>query len=258
MERMKKQTIITLVAALMLVRLSAQEFKLPKTSGRLQINLSGAEIEGHSGNEIIFSSTDSEEETDERAKGLRAINGSGLDDNTGLGINVTDKGAVTEVNQVTRKNQGRIRIKVPRGIVVSFAHDKVINNSTVVFKNVENEIEVSVQYNSVELDNVTGPMTIKTVYGNVEAKFSNNMKGPVSILSVYGHVDVGIPGTTKANISMKTSYGEILASSQLKIEVTQQNDMVKYSNDVVEGKLNGGGLDLILKANYGKIYLRKN
>lgn len=255
---MKKQLTVTLTATLLLFQLHAQEFKLAKTSGRLQINLSGVEIEGYGGNEILFSSTDGEQETDERAKGLRAINGSGLEDNTGLGINVTEKGTVTEVNQVSRRNQGRIRIKVPRGLIISFTHDKVTNNSPVVIRNVENEIEVSVQYNSVELDNVTGPMTIKTVYGSVEAKFNSTMKGPVSILSVYGHVDVAIPGTTKANIFMKTTYGEILASSQLKIEVGQQSDMVRYSNDVVEGKLNGGGLDLILKANYGKIYLRKN
>lgn len=255
---MKKQLITMLITLVITCSAGAQDFKFAKTSGRMEINLSGATIEGYNGNEIIFSNNLKKEETDERAKGLKAINVSGLQDNTGLGINVTEKGNVVEVNQVSKKNNGQIKIMVPKGLIVSFKHDKVINNSTVHFKNIENELEVSVQYNSVELENATGPMTIKTVYGGVDAKFGQSIKGPVSILSVYGHVDVAIPVTTKANITMKTSYGEILASSDFKLEFDKTEDMVSYNNDLVKGKINGGGIDLILKANYGKIYLRKN
>ncbi|MFM8833364.1 MAG: hypothetical protein ACKOEV_07020, partial [Cytophagales bacterium] len=83
----------------------AQEFKLPKTSGRLEIHLGRVTVEGHSGNEIIFSSRDRDKDDDDgRAKGLRAINSLGLEDNTGLGINVTDKGNVVEVFQLKKMN----------------------------------------------------------------------------------------------------------------------------------------------------------
>lgn len=255
---MKNELAKTLIVLMIACNSVAQEFKIAKTSGRLEINLSGATIEGYTGSEIIFSSSLKKEEMDERAKGLKAINGSGLQDNTGLGINVNEKAGVVEVSQVSKKNNGHIKIQVPKGIIISFTHDKVINNSLVHFKNLENELEVSVQYNSIELENVTGPMTIKTVYGSVDAKFSQPVKGPISILSVYGHVDVAIPLTTKANLTMKTSYGEILASSDFKIEFDKTEDMVSYNNDLVKGRLNGGGTDFILKANYGKIYLRKN
>src|SRR6478736_5172111 len=135
-----------------------------------------------------------------------------------------------------------------------------MNNGKAYFKNIESEVEVSVQYNSVDLENVTGPLSVKTIYGSVEAKFKDNMKGPISIVSIYGHVDVAIPTTTKANLKMSTSYGEIFAASELKIDLEKtpnSNDMISYSNSNVKGKLNGGGLEFTLKSDYSKIYLRK-
>jgi hypothetical protein len=37
----------------------------------------------------------------------------------------------------------------------------------------------------------------------------------------------------------------------------KSGDYVKYNNDQVKGKINGGGADLSLKSSYGKVYLRK-
>jgi hypothetical protein len=254
---MKKQIIATILATFLLCSAKAQEFKLTKTTGKLNINLSGATIEGYNGSEIIFSSLEKSSEVDERAKGLRSISGSGFEDNTGIGISVIDKGSTVEVNQVSKKNTGQIKIMVPKGLIISFTHDKVMNQSKVKFKNIENEIEVSVQYNEIDLDNITGPMTIKTVYGSVDANLGTNIKGPISIVSVYGHVDVALPVNSKVNINMNTSWGELFAAGDFKIDMEKSGEYVKYNNDQVKGKINGGGAELSLKSSYGKVYLRK-
>lgn len=256
---MKKYVIATCLGLMAITVTMAQEFKLAKSTGKLVINLSSVKVEGYSGTEIVFSTAKSEREEDERAKGLRPINGSGVVDNTGLGINVTDKGTTIEVNQVSQKD-GEVKIKVPKGVSVSYAFNKVMNNGKAYFKNLESELEIAVQYNSVELDNVTGPVTAKAVYGSIDAKFSDNIKGPISIVSIYGHVDVAIPASTKANMKMSTSYGEIFGSADLKIELekSESGDMVSYRANNVKGKLNGGGTEFTLKSDYGKIYLRKN
>jgi len=253
---MKKYLITTLIGLMALSTAMAQEYKLAKSSGKLIINLPSVTVEGHSGNDIIFSSENSSGENDERAKGLRPISGSGYMDNTGLGINVTDKGSTIEVNQVNQKDR-QVKIMVPKGVIVSYSCDKV-QNGKVRFKNIENEIEISVQYNNVELDKVSGPLSVKAIYGGVDAKFNENIKGPISIVSIYGHVDVAIPLNTKANIKMSTSYGDILAASDFKIELekTTNAEMISYSNKV-KGKLNGGGAELSLSSDHGKIYLRK-
>src|SRR6267154_2134465 len=253
-EKMKKGMIMAF-AILLCGWAHAQEYKVARNTGRLEIYLGRVTVEGHAGNDIIFSSKDRERERDERAVGLKAINGMGLDDNTGLGINVTDKGNIIEVRQLKKMNSPDVKILVPKGVIVSFSHESQYGGEA-QFKNMENEIEVSANYNSVELENVTGPVTAKSVYGHVEADFNANLKGPISIVSVYGYVDLTIPLATKADIKMSTSYGEILVAPDFKIEIEKEGSMVRYS-DKVNGKINGGGITIDLNSNYGKIYLRK-
>jgi hypothetical protein len=248
-------TTITLVYAVMAF-VQAQEFKIAKSTGRLEIKeVNHVNIEGYSGNEIIFSSRSGKHDKDGRAEGLRAISGSGLEDNTGIGLSVVDKGATIEVQQLKKTDGPEITIKVPKGIVISYSHSSPYG-SDVEFKNVEAEIEVSTLHNNVKLDNVTGPLTIKTIHGNIDASLGAGMKSPVSIVSVHGHVDIAFPVATKANLRMGTVYGEIFVDPDFKIDIDRSGNMIKYSDNVT-GKLNGGGLDVNLSSTHNNVYLRK-
>lgn len=253
---MKNKNIVLVVIAMLVTGwVHAQEFKVAKNSGRLEINIGKVRVEGYNGNEIIFTSESARHDKDERAQGLRAVNSMGLEDNTGLGINVTDKGNVIEVNQLKKTSSPDIKILVPKGVIVSFSHQSQYGGKA-AFKNLTNEIEVSAQYNSIELSNVTGPLTVKTIYGHVEADFDTNIKDPISIVSIYGYVDVTLPAATKANLRLETNYGEIFVAPEFKIEVETKNGFREYS-DRVSGKINGGGINIDLTCNYGKVYLRK-
>ena len=253
----RKYFVVTLLASCSLCSLWAQDYKLAKTSGKLVLNISRVEVEGYDGKEIVFSSGRSESEMDPRAKGLRAINGAGVVDNTGLGVNVVENGTTAEVNQVT--SDVSLKIRVPRGVIISIAYHKVSNAGVILCKNMENEIEISTDYNKVELQNITGPVSVRALYGAVDAVFGSTVKGPVSIASIYAAVDVSIPGDTKADVKLSSQHGSILASADLKIEMekTDNADMINYGGPV-NGKLNGGGASFKLVADYGKIYLRKN
>jgi hypothetical protein len=247
---MKKLVVMLLV--LIAAGANAQEHKVAMTSGRLELHLGRATIEGHNGNEIIFSVRDFEKDRDPRSEGLASINSLGLKDNTGgLGLNVTKNGDIVSVYNLKKNNSPDVRIQVPKGVIVSFEHQGV-QGGTATFRNMENEIEVSVQYNSVELENVSGPLAVRTIYGHVEATLTGNMKDPISIVSVYGYADVTVPTATKADLKMETNYGEILVDPDLKIDFDRGSD-----DDRVSGKLNGGGVDLDITSNYGKVYLRK-
>jgi hypothetical protein len=253
---MKKKLMIAAVICFTAALGYGQEYKVAKSTGRLEIHLGKVTVEGHNGNEIIFTSEDGREGKDERAQGLRAVNSLGLEDNTGLGINVSDKGNVIEVYQLKKTSAPNIKILVPKSVIVSFQHETQYGGDA-VFRNMENEIEVSAQYNSIQLENVTGPLTVKTIYGGVDAVFGAVIKDPVSIISVYGHVDVSLPAATKADLSLSTSYGEIFIAPEFKIDVDKSPDGLISHSDQVSGKINGGGLNIDLSANYGKIYLRK-
>jgi hypothetical protein len=261
-----------------------KEYKLARTSGRLTLNISGAIIEGYTGNEIVFSVPKGDnEQVDERAKGLRVINGSGFTDNTGLGLDVSVKGEEITVNPVTKDKTSILTIKVPQNIKISFNNTSTLYQTEVILKNLKNEIEVSTSYNQIKLENNTGPMNIKTLYGSVDAIFANDIKGPVSIVSVYGYVDVAVATATKANVELATSYGKLYSAEGLKIAVDKNNNeksendrkgTVNFSangtaitllnefsgtrgSESIQGKLNGGGANLILKSTYKNVYLRE-
>jgi predicted membrane protein len=253
-KKMKRISIV-MMALLVTTLAYAQEYKVAKSTGRLNLHIGRVTVEGHSGNEIIFTTKDGrDKDEDDRAKGLRPINNLGMEDNTGLGINVTEKDGNVEVYQLKKMNSPDIKILVPKGVIVSFDHTSQYGGEA-VFRNMENEIEVSCQYNSVELENVTGPLTVKAVYGGVDATFSQNVKGPISIVSIYGHVDVALPAATKANLKMSTSYGEIFMAPEFKITV--EGDERDRDGDRVKGTINGGGMNIDFRSDYGKIYLRK-
>jgi predicted membrane protein len=245
------------IMLLMTTLVKGQEFKVNKSTGKLVIkDVNSVAIEGYNGNEIIFTSLDGPVEKDKRAEGLRAINGLGLEDNTGLGLSVQDKGATIEVYQLKKMDGPRLKIMVPKGVSVSISHNSP-HGDEIKIKNVESEIEVSTLHNGVTLENVTGPLTIKTVHGEIEAVFGTNMKSPISIASVHGLIDITVPVAIKANVNMAVSYGEIFVDPAIKIELEEKSDMVHYGSSKVKGTVNGGGIELGLTTTHGTIYLRK-
>ena len=252
-----KSKLLILVMLLIAGAVHAQkEYKLAKSSGTLEIvDVNDVTVEQASGNEIVFTSRGTDFEDDKRAQGLRAVSSYGLEDNTGLGISVLDKGNTVEVRQLKKMDGPEITIKVPKGVVVSYKHSSPYGSGFKV-KNIENELNVSNVHNEVELENVSGPLNIKTVHGEIEASLSGNLKTPINISSVHGHVDVSIPVATKANLQLATSWGEVFIDPELKIEVDKKGDMVEYS-DHFSGKMNGGGLDIQLSSTHNNVYLRK-
>lgn len=239
---MKKQFIVLFSLLAIAVSASAQkEYKLNKNSGQLNLNIPGAIVEGYSGNEIIFSIPKGEkEEVDERAKGLRAISGSGFADNTGLGIDVSEKGAEINVNVVNREIKGILTIKVPQNIKIVFTNKSNVYQNEIILKNLKSEIEVSTSYNKIKLENNSGPMNIKTLYGSVDAIFTEAIKGPVSIVSVYGYVDVSLPANTKANVELGTSYGKLYAAEGLKIAIDKSEKAERSGFTSIGGSENAG------------------
>ena len=252
---MNRIKIILLLSLALAFTVRAQEYRISKNSGRLELNIGRVTVEGHDGNEIIFSSRNKRSEKDERAEGLRVVNSLGLEDNTGLGIHVADKGNIVQVSQLKQTHSPDIKVLVPKGVIVSFKYGSQYGGEA-KFTNLTNEIEVSAVYNSIELDEVTGPLTIETTYGSVTASFKTPINDPISIVSIYGFVDVTLPEATKADLELSTSYGDIFVAPEFDIAVATSNGMRVYS-DKITGTINGGGIDIDLNCNFGKIYLRK-
>jgi hypothetical protein len=253
---MKKTAIVLVLGVILHSALLAQEYKVSKSTGRLEIReVNHVSIEGYNGNEIVFTSRNNDHENDERAKGLRALSSLGLEDNSGLGLSILDKGNVVEVQQLKKTEGPDIKIMVPRGVVVSYVHSSPYGDE-IKIKNFEGEIHVSTVHNGVVLTNTSGLMSVKTVHGDIDASLATPLKATATLESVHGHVDVALPVATKANLTLSTNWGEMLVDPGFKIELERSGDLVNYS-DKIRGKLNGGGTDINLTSHHNNVYLRK-
>lgn len=235
--------------------LKAQEYKVAVSGNKtLKIHEVGrVEITGYDGNEIIFSTEKKNNDASERAEGLKAISAGGLEDNSGIGLSVIQSGDAIEVNPMSKRSGPKYEIKVPKSVKVFYEHSTAYG-SKVVIKDIASEIEASTNHSGLWLENVTGPMTINTVHGRIEAIFSEvNQSSPTSIVSVHGLIDVALPGNSKANLKMRTTWGEIY--TDLDIAFDKSADSEKSATKLA-GTINGGGVVLNVSTSHSNIYLR--
>ncbi|MEO7316883.1 MAG: DUF4097 family beta strand repeat-containing protein [Ginsengibacter sp.] len=238
---MKKLLVITSVLVLTAGHAIAQkEFKLAKTSGKLVlINIPHLTVEGYDGKEIVFTLVNKEEENDfpgqmgnnnddPRAKGLNAVSDNGFD-NTGLGLAVSEKGQETIVSPIGNL-RNEIKIKLPANVALSVVRNgwstSNFDSVAISLNNIKSEIDLSVQSENCKLSNVTGPLSIKTLSGNIDVKLNNQFSGPISISSVNGFIDVTTPENGKADIEISTRNGTIYADKSLNLK----SEKVKQEN----------------------------
>ncbi|RZM26876.1 MAG: hypothetical protein EOO88_15405 [Pedobacter sp.] len=292
---MKRKLLLLLFLLIGSLATSAQmEYRLARSNGQLKLNINGAVVEGYEGKEIIFSNRNAtNEQVDDRAKGLVAVSTSGYLDNTGLGFNIVANGQDISVNHVLSNSSDILKIKVPNGMKLSISCNSNQFYQDFVIRNFKGEIEVAANYNKIISENNTGPMNVSTINGAVEATFDREIKGPISLVSIYNYVDVALPPATKANIEMITFYGKLYAARELQIvpdqvAVNKISDPAEGDRDgstkqkgnaksltrslsiggavgfgdqairaeKIKGKLNGGGIDLIIRSNNRNVYLR--
>ncbi|MBO3697974.1 hypothetical protein [Roseivirga sp. E12] len=258
MKKLNIKIALTALALFATIGLSAQEAYSVSISNASSTTIvikevNRVSVEAYDGTEVLIENSKGNAKP-ERAEGLKALSSRG-EDNTGIGLNVEKSGNEVTIFQAARRPQGKYTIKVPKSVKVQIEHTGNWEGGKIEVYGVTGELEISGRYNSVYLEDVSGPALVNTVYGKVEAIFTElSQSGPTSLVSVYSTVDVTLPANTKADVSIKTPYGE--AYSDMEMEFPKSEGMRKVSS-TVQGTLNGGGVELAIKASYSNAYLRK-
>ena len=255
---MKKISTLTVTILLFLTSIGtafAQEYKVDLSSGKIKIyEVNEVNIEGHDQNYVLVSTKEGHKGDPERARGLRIINSLGLEDNSGVGLSVKKTGDEVEVRPISRHSETRYTVYVPKSVSVFYEHSSH-HGDDLRIKNVQSELDITVKFNSIYFEEVTGPMTINTVHGDVEGVFSNvSQDNAISIISAHGHIDLALPSDTKAKLRLRTSYGEIY--TDMKIDYNKTSELRKISSSEINGTINGGGVDINLSSSHNNIYLR--
>lgn len=256
---MKKQFSIILLSMFIGSPLFAQVYTIKRSSGHLVLNLTNVSIEGYDGSEIVINNSSLIEE-DGRRKGLHAISGTGLVDNTGIGLYVIEKEGTVDIISLHKHEDNAYIIQVPYALKVSVINNhggRRIFDGTISVRNLKGEIEISTDYQNIVLSENTGPLSIKTTHGNIDANLGGLTNGPVSLVSGFGYIDVSISKLAKANIDASWTYGAFYAAKELDIQnLVAPEKGEKDVYELVTGQLNGGGFDLKLASQRGNIYLR--
>ena len=128
-------------------------------------------------------------------------------------------------------------------------------------KNVSSELEITTNHHEVRLEDVTGPMAVKTVYGSIDAKFNKlSQVGSVSLYSVYELVDVTIPGSSGMNVTLAAPSGNVFSNVDVNITSNNTNSSHNscHSGTTIKGTLNGGGVEFSVKSAYEDVYFRQS
>ncbi|MFC6226094.1 DUF4097 domain-containing protein [Hymenobacter artigasi] len=234
----------------------AQEFrtKLNAKDPKIVIDMQGSDVtvEGIDGSDLVIKG-DGFEEAPERAKGLRPIYNSAVD-NTRIGLSVVQQDNVVRISRASRKEASYL-IRVPRNASVQYKQAGWNGSSDVAMRDLGGDIEVSMTSGDISLKNVAGPVVANTVSGDILVRFASMRQGPSSISTVSGDVDVSMPTNTKATVKLRSISGEIYTDFDMNLK--GQDNMSHIGGQVVDGNINGGGNTLSFKTVSGDIYVRK-
>ncbi len=253
-----KTSIIALVILLSAGALSAQEYKIAVPNSkdtRLTLkDFSGTlPIEGYNGNEIIFTAVAGNFTPPEKAKGLKPVFPAGSD-NTGIGLDVQKSDNQIKVTcLIPFTQESEYTLKVPENMIIELSSGCERNNDVTV-KNMKNEIDIETCHD-IKLDNVTGPLVLSTISGNIDITYSTiNSSRSSSVHSVSGDVDITLPAKTATNLDLGVVSGAIYSDFDFS---ESQKNLRKIGGNETNFSLNGGGFKYSIGSVSGNIYLRK-
>jgi len=126
------------------------------------------------------------------------------------------------------------------------------NSNPSSLSNFNGEVEISTSLSNMKLSDVTGPVSINSIGGNVTIGFDK--KKPLSLYSIYtnnGFIDIEIPSSSSILVDAlgRSIYSDIDFSILKEVETDKSQEM--------KLKLNSGKVKMKLDAGHGNIYLRK-
>lgn len=239
----------------------------PGKPGTLQVKVIRGSIHviGYSGKDVMIEVSSKaiaekdEPSRDEAAKGMKRINGG----RTGLELTVEEEKNTVSIKPSFPRNPIHLTIKVPQSFALNLG---AINEGDVIVDNVNGEFEIANVNGAILLNNISGSVVANTVNGNVKGVFKAiNPDAPMAFSTLNGNIDITFPTTAKFDVKMKSDRGEIYSDFDIDVDKTQPKAVRSASNglykvtisDWVQGKINGGGKEVMMKNMNGNLYIRK-
>ncbi|MXV17751.1 DUF4097 family beta strand repeat-containing protein [Hufsiella ginkgonis] len=234
----------------------------PAKPCKLVVNLTSGSINvtGYAGKEIVIDvQGDAPRKNERTANGMRRLSSGGSVDITAREEhNTVTVGSGIPVSRLV------LNIKVP--ISATNIKLRTVNGGTISVSNIGGDLELSNTNGGIKAENVSGSVVANTVNGSVNVSFKSvDGTAPMAFTTLNGNVDVTFPATLKANLKLKSDRGDVFSdfdmatdSSQPKSTKTSTNGTYRIMiEDWINGKIGGGGPEMLMKNMNGNIYIRK-
>jgi hypothetical protein len=196
----------------------------------------------------------------ENTSGMKKLNSAG----SGLELSAQEKNNRVTIESNSWQKPVNLVIKVPsNGATLKLS---TVNNGDISVSNINGELEVDNTNGAVLLTNVAGSVVANTVNGAMTVSFKSvDPKAPMAFTTLNGKVDVTFPADVKVNIKAKSDRGEVYSDFDVdvdktapKVNKTTEKGLYKINvEDWIQGKINGGGPEMLMKTMNGNIYIRK-
>lgn len=210
-------------------------------------------IEGTSAS-VIKIETNNYKGLPEKAKGLKPLSSSGPE-NTGVGLHIKQDGnTITLASAHNEANDADYVLYLPKNLKLKIDYNSW-QAEDVLIKGMAGEIEAKSQVGDLKFVNVTGPLVAHTLSSDLEVIFTSlSSTSPTSLSSTSGDIDVTIPANTKGTFKMATVSGGVYTAFDFDFGDQKLN---RIGGQSATGKLNGGGVEVLLKSVSGDVYVRK-
>jgi hypothetical protein len=217
---------------------------------------SDVKVVGHNSDEVVIEASNYSAPP-ARAAGLKPLYNQ-AEDNTGIGLSVSKEKNTLSITKASRPD-GSYTIRVPKNASVKYEETNWTGGDLSI-ADVSGEIELKLNNGNATLTNITGPLVANTTSSDMVIKFSNlNQSKPSAISTVAGTVDIHLPANTKANFKLKSIQGEIYSDFDMNIARDTKSNLPRVTGgNNIEGKTNGGGVEMNLYTISGDMYIRKS
>ncbi|SHM72458.1 hypothetical protein [Polaribacter sp. KT 15] len=165
-------------------------------------------------------------------------------------------------NLIMTSYREQYKIKIPNSLHLNWttscntskknSNHFFFNSEKSSLSNFDGEVEISSSVSNINLKDVTGPVSINSIGGNVTIEFDKKM--PKELYSIYsnnGFIDITLPSESSLNLDANAS--DIFTDIDFKILEEKELDNLQK----MKLKLNSGKVLMKLNAGLGNIYLRK-
>lgn len=231
----------------------------PSEKGKLEISqLSGSiNVIGYDGKEVVVKASVQERNSSEKSKnGLKRIS------NSSLKIGAEERNNTVRIINDNINRETNFEIKVPRNFSLKLS---TVNNGDINVQGVNGEMEVSNVNGKITLQDIGGSASADTTNGDIRIVFETvTVNAGMAFSSFNGDVDITFPSSLKADVKLKSEMGDIFTDFDMVVNKEKAIAKTEKSSNTykveidqwVNGKINGGGPEMLFKTFNGDIIIR--